>query len=86
MVCSQNIDERRILNRVNLVQNQQHVVGRDANLIKNLIDRVDLPFGFGVTCIDNMQQQVGAPCFFQCRTERCDQVVRQIANKSNGVA
>jgi len=85
VLFAQNRQQGRVLDRIDLVEDQQRLLFCNAQFRKHLPDRRHLLFGLRAGSIDDVQQQVGMDGFFQSGAERGDQVVWQPADETDRV-
>ena len=86
MVFFQYMQIRRILQSIDLIEDQQRRFAIAAQLLEHAVDGGDLLLGLGIAGIDDVQQEPGLTGFLQGRLERGDEMVRQIADEADRVA
>ncbi len=57
----------------------------EGEALKHGVDRCDMGVQIFCPCIDHMQEEVGITQFVQCRSEGCEEIFGQVANKSHRV-
>src|SRR5262245_26018138 len=58
----------------------------EGETLKHGLDRCDMSIRILRPCIHDMEEKVGIPQFVQCRSERCHEILGQVANKPDRIS
>src|ERR1041385_1775138 len=78
-------EQRLVFQEIDLVEHEDFRDVFHSELVEHLIDDDALLFPRRRAGIDHVEKEVGLACLLERGAERCDQVVRELANESHSV-